>query len=195
MNKKFKNWKFIVSLIIIIVVVIAGLVIIPRQTEKQNDSREVNVVSTLEKIINTSELFTYMATYNGIAQVMNKENTEQINYYVSYEAKVKVGIDFEHITINIDETAKTIYITLPPIDNIEIDVDIASLDFIFFNDKANTTSVSQEAFTECKKDAQNEVEQQETIIELAIQNAENILSALTRPIFDQIYNDYILIIE
>ena len=86
---------------------------------------------TLEKIINVSELSTFTAVYNGIAQVMNEEKTEEIDYYVSYEVKVNERIDFDKITIVVDDTQKKINITLPEVYITDINVDIGSLHYNF----------------------------------------------------------------
>lgn len=147
---------------------------------------EVITVATLEKIINVSELSTFTAVYNGIATVNNEKKPEKVDYYVSYEARVEAGIDFEKIEIAVDNEAKTITIKIPEVYITEINVDIASLDFIFINDKANTSTVSQQAFKACEADVQAESEQQTAIYELAKQNAVNILTALTKPIVEQL---------
>ena len=78
------------------VVAVAGLlaagafILRPGQTEP---AQEVVTISTLEKIIHTSELSTYTTAYNGIATVMNEKDPEEVDYYVAYEAKVNAGID------------------------------------------------------------------------------------------------------
>lgn len=198
MKKRFEKKKYIgISIFIItfILIAIAASAIIPQIIEKQKDDREVITVSTLEKIINVSELSTFIAIYNGVTPVMNEEKPEQIDYYVSYEATVKAGIDFDKVTINKDDEEKIIRITLPPAYITEINVDIASLDYIFLNDKANTSSVSQEAYKACEVDVENESNQQGEIIEFATENAKNILTALIKPIMEQVCPDYTLEIE
>ena len=193
MKKKIYKILFVI-LICMILILVLWFAVISKIVEDEDDKREVLTISTLEKIINVSELSTFTAIYNGIAEVKNKEKTDQIDYYVSYEARVKAGIEFEKIAIDIDDTEKIINITLPPVHIMEINVDIASLDYIFYNDKANTVSVSQEAFKACEADFENESRQQDKIFELATQNAKNILDALTRPIIEQLYADYTLVI-
>lgn len=196
MKKLFKKRKFIVGLIAIFVLLaVAGFVIIPKVTEKQENNREVLTTTTLKEIINVSELSTFTATYNGVAQVMNKEKPDQIDYYVSYEATVMAGIDFDKVIPEIRDEEKVIRIPMPPVYITNVDVDIDSLDYIFLNSKANAVSVSQEAYKACVADAQNESEQQEAILDLATQNAKNSLTALTRPIIEQLYADYTLEIE
>ena len=54
---------------------------------------------------------------------------------------------------------------------------------------------SQKAFKACEADVRTESEQQKAIFELATQNAKNILTALTRPIIEQLDAEYTLVIE
>lgn len=190
-----KQLLTIVIIIGVVLISIVGFKIVPQVMKSQVGKKDVNMVMTLEKIINVSELSTFTAVYNGIAQVMNEEKPEEIDYYVSYEAKVNAGIDFDKITIVVDDTQKKINITLPEVYITDINVDIASLDYIFLNDKANKSTSSQTAFKACEADVQTESEQQEDIIKLATQNAKNIVTALTRPIIEQLDAEYTLVIE
>ena len=148
---------------------------------KEEERAEVINVSTLEKLIQVSELSTFTAEYNGIAEVPNEKKPDEIDYYVSYEARVNAGIDFEAIEISVNGSEKTIKIDIPEVYITEINVDIASLDYIFFNNKANASSVTQEAFKACEADVRRESEQQAAIYTLAEQNAINILTALVDP--------------
>ena len=126
---------------------------------------------------------------------MNKQKPEETDYYVSYEAKVNAGINFEEIKITMDEETKEINIDIPNVHITDINVDIASLDFIFYNKKANTSSVTQEAFRACEEDVRRESEAQDAIFELAQQNAVNILTALTKPLVDQFAAEYTIVIQ
>lgn len=156
---------------------------------------EVITVSTLEKIINVSELSTFTAVYNGIAQVMNEKKPNETDYYVSYDARVDAGIDFEKIVITVNNDEKTINIDIPKVYITDVNVDISSLDFIFYNKKANTSTVTQEAFKACEDDVRAESEHQDAIFELAQQNAKNVLIALTKPIVEQLDAEYTLVVE
>ena len=94
-----------------------------------------------------------------------------------------------------DKEQKRIKVTIPEVYITDVNVDIASLDYIFVNDSANTSTVSQQAFKACEADVQAESQQQEKICELAEQNAKNILTALIRPIVEQLDEEYELVIE
>lgn len=47
------------------------------------------------KMVDVSDMSTFEAIYNGIAEVENEADPTQIDYYVSYEAKVKAGFDLK----------------------------------------------------------------------------------------------------
>lgn len=195
-----KNERNDIIIIIVLVLIILLLLGLLHRMKGQNNAgtvsnKEVLTESYLKKISTVSELSTYTAIYNGIAQVHNEQNPDQTDYYVTYEATVKAGIDFDKVDIAIDDE-NVIRMTLPPVYIIETNVDIASLDYIFLNDKANTSTVSQQAYKACEADAQLESEQHEGILNIAKQNAINVLTALARPMIDQLYEDgYTLIIE
>ena len=182
------------ALVLVIVVLVMAFIVIPtaRNSKKQ---AEVITVSTLQEIIDVSELSTFTAVYNGIAQVMNQDNPESVDYYVSYEAKVNAGIDFEQVGIDLDEEAKTIRITMPPVELTEVNVDISSLDFIFYNQKLNTSTVTETAYKACEADVEKESQEQQAIYDLAEQNAKNVLTALVKPIVDQAGTEYTLVVE
>lgn len=182
------------ALVLVIVVLVMAFIVIPtaRNSKKQ---AQVITVSTLQEIIDVSELSTFTAVYNGIAQVMNQDNPESVDYYVSYEAKVNAGIDFEQVGIDLDEEAKTICITMPPVELTEVNVDISSLDFIFYNQKLNTSTVTETAYKACEADVEKESQEQQAIYDLAEQNAKNVLTALVKPIVDQADTEYTLVVE
>lgn len=149
-------------------------------------------VASLEKIIDIDELSTYQAVYNGIAEVKNLQDANMIDYYVSYEAKVNAGISFEKIDIAIDDTKKIICVKLPEIEITDVSVDIGSLDYIFCNKEANTSTVSQQAYRACVEDARAESQSEKDIYLLAKQNAENMIKALVQPFVEQFDHAYTL---
>lgn len=77
-------------MVIIIAIAVAAVL---RTSGRKKPQPQVLNASMLERIINISELFTFTAVYNGIAQVTNEKKPEQIDYYVSYAATVNAGID------------------------------------------------------------------------------------------------------
>ena len=128
-------------------------------------------------------------------ETKNPEMEEQIDYYVTYKAKVQAGIDFEKVEVSKDDEKKQILVKIPKIELGEPMVDIASMDYIFENKKANTETVSEEAYKACIQDARQESEKEEAIVTLAKQNAQNIIKALIQPFIENMEDPYELMIE
>lgn len=192
-KQKFKPPVWVLA---VAVVVIAGIAAASaRMMPKEEPKPTVLTVPTLQKIISVSELSTYTAVYNGIAQVPNPDKPEKIDYYVSYEAKVYAGIDFKDVVIEVDEETKEIRVSVPDVRINKVDVDISSMKFIFNNNKANTSTVSGQAYKACEEDAKQESEKQQAIYELAKQNACNVLRALIQPIVEQADAEFTLTVE
>ncbi len=187
--KKLSSKLIVVSLVIILVVT-AGFTILPIIIEAQKNKAEIITVSTLEKLIDINELSTFQAVYNGIAKVMNEKKPSEIDYYVSYKAKVYAGFDFKQVEISLNEELKKITVTIPKILLTDVTIDIASLDYMFENEKANASTVSAQAFDACKEDAKKESEEEAAIFDLAAQNAKNIMKALISPFMEQLDSDY-----
>ena len=174
-KKKLSFRQFIkyIRLLCFIIVAIIVFLFVKEKMFSRESKPEIISKSTLEKVINVSDLSTFEAIYNGIATVANEEKPENIDYYVSYEAKVKAGIDFEKVNLEVNE-----------------DVDIASLDYIFMNKRANTETVSAQAYKKCIEDVTNESNSTTAIYELAKQNAHNIVEALIKPFVEQLDSKY-----
>lgn len=184
-------WILAVVAIIAAVAFVIGLSVV----QQKNQPPEIVTLSTLQEIVNVSELSTYTAVYNGIATVNDENKPDSVKYYVSYEARVYAGIDFGALDIETDEEEKTIRIILPEVKISSVDVDIASMDFLFYDDKANQSTVTQEAYNACELDAWQESEKQEAICDLAKDNACNVLKALITPLVEQDGTGYSLSIS
>lgn len=194
MNEKIKQkiggkkMLYIITAVVIVAIIVC--ISLVAKSNFQKSEPEIISKTTLEKIINVSDLSTFEAVYNGIAKVVNEENSEKVDYYVSYDAKVKAGIDFEKIEITVDNENKVISVKLPEIEITDVNVDITSLDYIFENDKANTSTVSEQAYKKCIEDVRNESSSENAIYELAEQNAQNIIEALVSPFVEQLDAEY-----
>lgn len=189
-----RNQKIYIIAAIILIIIIALLFLLISNSSK-NDKKEIITESTLEKIIDVSDLSTYEAVYNGIANVPNKKKTKNIDYYVSYEAKVKAGIDFDKVKISVDAKEKKIIITVPDIVITDTNVDITTLDYIFENKKAETSTVSQEAYKAAIADVEKEITDKDAIYTLAEENAKNVIEALVKPFVKQMDSEYTLEIK
>jgi hypothetical protein len=64
------------------------------------------------------------------------------------------------------------------------------MDFIFENKKAETSSVSADAYKKCEEDVKKETNTNDAIYNLAKENAKNIITALLQPFVNQLDSDY-----
>lgn len=182
-----KSLVILICCFIVVILIITTILFVNKNGKKK---LEIITKSNLEKIINVSDLSTLEAVYNGIAKVTNNEEPDEVDYYVSYDAKIKAGIDFQQVDINLDNEKKVIKVKIPEIKINDINVDIASLDYIFMNDKANTETVSEQAYEKCIEDVTSEVDTEDAIYELAKENAQNIIEALIKPFINQLDAEY-----
>lgn len=164
---------------------------------QRSEQQTVYTASYLKSIILKSDLSTRSAVYSGIAEVHNPESPDKIDYYVSYKANVKTGINFEKLKVEVEDTdvVKTVYITLPPVYITGVEVDAGSLDYIFVNKKANSPDTLQTAYAACEADVKAEVAEDAQLLELAQTNAEEVVRALTEPFFMQHGSEYNLVVN
>ena len=192
-HKRRKKGKMVVFAVLIVVILAAVAIVVTRNTKKEEP--EIISLTALEKMVDVSDMSTFEAIYNGIAEVENEADPTQIDYYVSYEAKVKAGFDFENLNMQVDHDRKVITVKIPEIKITDVNVDIGSLDYIFENKKANTETVSEQAYKECIEDVTKESAEEKAIYELAKQNAKNTMEAIIQPFMEQLDEEYQLQIE
>ena len=193
--KGFRTKYLMMIAIAVVIIFVATLSVKVVLSISREDAPEIITKSTLEKIVHISDLSTFESVYNGIAKVMNEKKPDKVDYYVSYEAKVKAGFDVERVELEVDDAKKVISVTIPEIKITGIDVDIASLDYIFMNDKANESTVSEQAYKKCIEDVENESSSENAIYTLAGKNAKDVITALINPFIEQLDDDYELTVK
>ena len=193
MSKLYNSFKALKRKAIVIGIVLILIIIACCSCSKTGNSKDkVSVLTTmtLQKIIEINQLSTVQSIYNGISECKNDQNTEKVDYYVSYEAIVKAGFDFKDIKITINDELKEVCVVIPEIEITETAVDITSLDYMFINEKADTSSISEEAYKLAISDVKNEVDKVKEIKEIAQQNAKNFIQALLSPFIEENQPDY-----
>ena len=193
LDKKLRKWMMI--LIVVLAAAVAVLVAQRVDGHRKKPEPQVLTVSTLTDMIPVSDLSTVTSTYNGVAQVMNEKNPDKLDYYVAYEAQAQAGVNFNELQPEIDEASKTVTIRVPAAHFMDANVDVSSLDFMFNNKKADTSGVTERAYKACQEDADRECSRCEAILKLARENAVNTVEALTRPLVEQLYPEYTLVVE
>lgn len=196
MKLKRKTLHRILFVAVVLVVVLAlGVWGGVRLATPRDAGAEVVTTSTLSRIIEISDLSTYRTQYNGVAKAMDEKDPDKIDYYVTYQSTVEAGIDFTQADIAVDKEAKTVVITLPEVTITHVTVDPATLEYIFVDKKAETPTVSEQAIKLCEADVAEETANQDGILELARQNARNVVEALTQPLIAQSAPDYTLTVQ
>lgn len=198
-----KLLKWFVILAVVVIVVVAGYKLVKQLGWfglKPKVETTILTSSQLEEVLQIDDLSVCAITYNGVAEVPQKNHPTKVAYYVSYEAEVKASINMEDIDVQIDDNvgegqAKKIIVTLPQLQVKQVNVDMASLDYMFVKKSANTADVSEEAYAACIADAGSECRGNEVFLQMAKENCENTVKALLMLIIENQDETYELVIQ
>lgn len=181
---------------VIAVAVIAALaILIPAVTATtkffsyQEATVTTEVETALKRIEESSQLATMEYIYNGVAKGLEKpaDPDSRVLYYVSYQGTVRAGIDFQEIEVKPDPEDETkIQIFLPDIKIHDTDVVPGSLDYIFLDPAAETETVNATAFTLCEDQLRSAAAEDQSLLSMARDNAEETLKALMDPLIAQL---------
>lgn len=150
--------------------------------------------SRFQEMVQIGDLSTIEYTYNSISTCIDQE-TENAKYYVSYKGKIKAGIDFTKIKIDVDDNQKLVKVLTPTAEIQDVSVEMENLDFIFIKSKYETENVTEEAYKICIADLNEKAALDKDILEIAEENAYSALKALIGPIIEMEYPDYSLSIQ
>lgn len=150
--------------------------------------------TSIRKVFEISELSTADYTYNAVARAY-EEDKINVKYYVAYEGRIKAGIDFSKIGIEIDTERKVVTLTVPEIEFQEKTVDPGTLEFIFKDKKSETEQIHQEAFLLCQRDLDEKTNMEKELLELARRNAISVVEALVTPWIEQAEDGYTVNIQ
>ena len=209
-KKIFKQGIIIVVLCMIIVILLMALFYVLRKDRYEfidNASEAIaNAVigeegktttfseASIRKVFEISELSTADYTYNAVARAYAEDGIN-VKYYVAYEGRIKVGIDFSQIEIAMNEEDKVITIMIPDIEFQEKTVDPGTLEFIFKDKKSETEQIHQEAFALCQKDLDEKTSNEKELLTLARANAKSVVEALVTPWIEQAKDEYTVNIQ
>ncbi|MCR5060265.1 MAG: DUF4230 domain-containing protein [Saccharofermentans sp.] len=204
-----RKTKIILVLSAILVIVIAGIittvVLVNKHrannlpdadtnldfSEKEYAAQVIENKTTIDDIIGISELRTLDYEYQAICRVYSDVDHVSPVYYIAYEATVNLGINTENIEIDYgDESDKTITVVLPPVGIVDYSVDAGTLEYLFVDQSYNNTQTSVESQSRCENDLVSRVREDAKMFELAKDNTEAEIRALTEPLVRQFYPDY-----
>lgn len=161
---------------------------------------KISVSSILKESRVISELQTLIVPYNTILKVeMPRKNQNapiEYKYFTAYSGTVTFGLDFKKVKVNEDAENKRITITLPEIKVLETFVDPNSVETIYKKDKkTDIESEFIERRKECDEDLKYKANNDDKIKELAKNSAVSTIKNLLKPITDEMYTDYEIVIE
>lgn len=179
-EKPKRNMPILVAAIILVIVILL-IVSISNQSKSR---MTITTKSTLEKIVEISDLSTVDYTYNAIVTKYiddepGKDRHDNAEYYVSYEGIVSAGINFDEIEVEIKD--KVISIKLPEAKINEIRVDMGTLEYMKVGKTNESDSISQEAYKLCQKDLEERASKEDEILKYAKDNAKSAIEALLNP--------------
>ena len=192
-RKSIGNIKIIV--LIAVILVACAAIVVALMSGSDEKEPEIDVSTTLERVVEISKLSAYSCKYNGVVEVMNEKNENKRDFYAAYEAKVNIGVDFEKIEIIVDDSDASITIRIPTVRVNEVTVNMDTLDFLFDNDKADDIDARARAYKAALEDVTKEAENSNQLLESAQKGVQNFVRGLVEPIVLQMDKKYTLIIE
>lgn len=164
------------------------------KVSKKNNEPIVINAAALEKIVRSRTLSTYETVYNGVVPVMNDKEPEKVDYYISYEATVKAGLEFNEIKIRKDDENKQIIVSIPEITLQDPIVPIEKIDYIIVNKKVDVNGLIANAYKIAINDVIEESSKQEALFVYADQNAKNLITGLLSPFVEEL-DGYSIVFE
>ena len=194
-QKWFKKYKLTIAILFVVVIPVVMGAAFALYNNSNKTEAKIMSESALEKIVEIADLNTFKTVYKGVTTVKNAKDMDKVDFYVYYEAEITAKLNFDKVKIDKDEKAKQYVITLPPIQIEKPDVDIKSLDFMFMNKKAESGMVLDDLYKLCISDAGREVLSHPQFVEMAEENAVNIIEGLTSPLLGQMKSEYTIRFE
>lgn len=165
----------LVLIVGIIVILLAGSY---RFILRRRTPASIITSSTLIDAIDIAELSTAEFKYKGIAEVYSDEERTKVKCRLCYNAVVKAGINMDEVGFDIDESDKTIIITLPDIDITVTIVDEQSMAILPSDADVGIPSMLKYS----KEDAENEANKSEELIDAARDNLKATIEGLLYPV-------------
>ena len=171
-------------------VILAGAAfVLPRLLNAKEPQVTTITKSSLEKVLEISDLETLDYTYSSIVDVMD-EDGETAKYHVAYEGVVTAGINFEKIGISVEDETKTVVITVPEAEIQNVYVDMGTMEYIFEKNRYETETVSQEAYHFCCEDLEKKAKEDTSLLTIARDNAVEAVNALISSWVEQMDEEY-----
>lgn len=174
-EREKKGKSSIVAIIIFVLIITFGFSIM---TSKEGKTK-ITVKSTLDKVVEKSDLETVSFTYNVIAKKckndkncdLKSNDIDDFKYVVSCKGTITAGIDFQKVEIDVDEDKKTITVKIPEA-TLSKSPSVGSVRFL--NDDASADELPN-ARNLCAETIKNKSESDEKLLPAAKEQARVVL--------------------
>ena len=178
------NYKLWIPLLLIFITL---FVIFFTRLNKEGQIK-MQVKSTLEKVVEKSDLETVIITYNVIAKKCKDEencdkksnNISDFQYVVSCKGSIAAGIDFQKIKVDVDEKDKKVIVKVPDATIID-EPNIHSIKFL------NGNELSASELPNARKLCQETVKEKSELDQKLIPAAKE----QSRVVLEEFYNQWI----
>lgn len=168
------------NIITILVCILLIVLLISFFSKKGDGKVKTQIKTTLDSIVEKSDLETANITYNVIAKKCkndsncdkNSNNIDDFKYVVSCKGTITAGIDFKKVNIEVDEKNKKVIITMPEA-TIKGDPNIGSIKFL--NGKDLKAAELPDARKLCQETAKEKSEKDNKLIPAAKEQARVVL--------------------
>lgn len=181
--KKYKIPIIIIAALIVICIVLAGL---STSLVRQQKTTKLGFEDIGELATQTAYT-TQISTIEKSRTLFGKSIPLTGSRYIySYDVILKAGIDFSQITYHVDETAKTIQVTLPEAKVLSCEVVNDSLK-VYLEDESIFRNITLEEINESESDLKQQAQEDAIangLLDNALENAQTVLNAF----WGQAYN-------
>jgi len=183
-NKKKSKAPIIAVAALIVIAIVVGVSLIAPGAASKFDKDDFLTTSTLEKAIDIDRLTTAKFVFNGIAehhtttaQFLKWGGEDIIDYRISYKATVTAGVNLKDVKFEIDDTSKTVMVTMPQI-SLEASVDPNGMKFI----PSNVDADLKEIISLCEEDVKYESSQSGKLAASAEEALKSTIEAILTPL-------------
>ena len=198
-NKKFELTDFQKKLLSIVMIIVGIIIIVLLIVFNKEGETRTTIKSTLDRVVQKSDLETVNFTYNVIAKKcknneecnLNSNNIDDFEYVISCEGTITSGIEFKDVKIDLNKNSKKLIVTLP--DAKVKEINIGTLKYI--NGDKMPADELPNAIELCRKTIESKSHIDENLLPAAKEQAGIVLKSLYEQWLKAFDKDYKLEIK
>ena len=121
-----------VIILVCLIVLVGGAYLIFDKVSSVNKPTQVSSVLIQKKLESASDLITSKLTLKGYVNHTNNGIAfiNEDSFFMTYEGTVKAGIDIKKVNVDVDDSNKTVYVTIPKSEILDVDIDDDSIKYL-----------------------------------------------------------------